>query len=164
MLDALDRLGELWGEPMERSRPRREDYAFVAAKSPAEDVLSSNRLASVATPHGHQFPFAFLDIASGLKGSNVPFVHLDIGGAAYSPSRLADGHSDGDAGAIADGLSRRAVTSWTTAPGPGQTLRGEHPPRGRRPSMGRAGCSAAGRASVGEGASVGVSPSDRACR
>ena len=86
VLDALDRLGEAWGEPMERSRPRREDYAFVAPKSAAEDVLSSNRLASVATPRGHQFPFAFLDIASGLKGSNVPFVHLDIGGAAYSPA------------------------------------------------------------------------------
>ena len=25
-------------------------------------------------------------IASGLKGSSVPFVHLDIGGAAYSPA------------------------------------------------------------------------------
>jgi leucyl aminopeptidase len=86
VLDALDKLGELWGEPMERSRPRREDYAFVAPKSSAEDVLSSNRLASVATPRGHQFPFAFIDIASGLKGSSVPFVHLDIGGAAYSPA------------------------------------------------------------------------------
>ena len=85
VLDALDRQGELWGEPMERSRPRREDYAFVAPKTAAEDVLSSNRLASVATPRGHQFPFAFIDVASGLKGSNVPFVHLDIGGAAYSP-------------------------------------------------------------------------------
>ncbi len=83
--DALDKLGELWGEPMERSRPRREDYAFVAPKSPAEDVLSSNRLASVATPRGHQFPFAFLDIASGLKGSSLPFVHIDIAGSAFSP-------------------------------------------------------------------------------
>jgi len=85
VLDALDRLGETWGEPMERSRPRREDYAFVAAKSSAEDVISSNRLASVATPRGHQFPFAFIDIASGLKADALPFVHLDIGGAAYWP-------------------------------------------------------------------------------
>jgi len=85
VLAALESLGETWGEPMESSRPRREDYAFVAAKSPAEDVLSSNRLASVATPRGHQFPFAVLDIASGLKGEAIPFLHLDIGGAAYSP-------------------------------------------------------------------------------
>lgn len=85
VLDSLDGQGEQWGEPMERSRPRREDYAFVAPKSSAEDVVSSNRLATVATPRGHQFPFAFLDIASGLRGTSVPFVHLDISGAAYSP-------------------------------------------------------------------------------
>ncbi len=81
----IDALGELWAEPFEESRPRREDYAMVAARGAAEDVVSSNRLASVNTPRGHQFPFAFLDIASGLKGSDVPFVHLDIGGAAVDP-------------------------------------------------------------------------------
>ena len=85
IVSALDRLGEAWGEPMESTRPRREDYAMVAPKSPSEDVLSSNRLASVATPRGHQFPYAFLDVASGLKADPLPFVHLDIGGAAYSP-------------------------------------------------------------------------------
>ena len=84
-LELLDRLGEVWGEPMERSRPRREDYTFVAPRSTAEDVLSSNRLASVNTPRGHQFPFAFIDIASGLRGADVPFVHLDIGGVAMDP-------------------------------------------------------------------------------
>jgi len=82
---ALDTIGESWGEPMERSRSRREDYAFVAARSSAEDVVSSNRLASVATPRGHQFPFAFLDIASGIKGSALPFLHLDLAGAAVDP-------------------------------------------------------------------------------
>jgi leucyl aminopeptidase len=80
VLDALDRLGELWAEPIERSRPRREDYAMVAPRTSAEDVLSANRLASVSTPRGHQFPFAFLDVASGLKGDDIPFVHLDICG------------------------------------------------------------------------------------
>lgn len=85
LLDTLDRLSELWGEPMEQSRARREDYNFVAARSVAEDVISSNRLASVSTPRGHQFPFAFLDIASGLRRKPTPFVHLDIGGAAYDP-------------------------------------------------------------------------------
>ena len=99
-LDALDALAEEWGEPLERSRPRREDYALVAARSSAEDVVSSNRLASVNTPRGHQFPFAFLDIAAGLRGGKLPFVHLDIGGAAIDPRRLAvrqaDRHADRD--------------------------------------------------------------------
>lgn len=81
-LDRLDVLSEQWGEPMERVRPRREDYAFVAPRSSAEDVISSNRAASVSTPRGHQFPFAFLDVASGLKGGTLPFIHLDIGGVA----------------------------------------------------------------------------------
>lgn len=81
----LDALGEAWGEPMEISRSRREDFALVAPKTLAEDVISSNRLASVNTPRGHQFPFAFLEIASGLRGFATPFVHLDIGGAALDP-------------------------------------------------------------------------------
>jgi leucyl aminopeptidase len=85
VLSQLDALAESWGEPFEISRPRREDYAMVAAKSLAEDVISSNRLASVNTPRGHQFPFAFLEIASGLRGGTLPYVHLDIGGAAMDP-------------------------------------------------------------------------------
>lgn len=85
VMDRIDELGELWAEPVERSRPRREDYAFVAARSAAEDVVSSNRLASVNTPRGHQFPFAFIDIASGLRGGTMPFMHMDIGGVAVDP-------------------------------------------------------------------------------
>jgi leucyl aminopeptidase len=81
----IEALAELWAEPFEESRPRREDYAMVAARGSAEDVVSSNRLASVDTPRGHQFPFAFLDVAAGLKGGDVPFIHLDIGGAAVDP-------------------------------------------------------------------------------
>jgi leucyl aminopeptidase len=81
----FDALAELWGEPLERSRPRREDYAMIAARGPAEDCVSSNRLASVSTPRGHQFPFAFLDVAAGLRGGSVPFLHFDIGGAAVDP-------------------------------------------------------------------------------
>ena len=86
LIDLVDRLGEIWGEPVERSRPRREDYSFVAARSSAEDVVSSNRAASVSTPRGHQFPFAFLDIASGLRGAELPFLHLDIGGVVCEPA------------------------------------------------------------------------------
>lgn len=81
-VDALDALAEQWAEPLEQSRPRREDYTMVAARTSAEDVLSSNRLASVNTPRGHQFPFAFLDVAAGLRGGALPFIHLDIGGTA----------------------------------------------------------------------------------
>ncbi|MEI8257926.1 MAG: aminopeptidase, partial [Deltaproteobacteria bacterium] len=81
----LDALGDVWGEPIEWTRPRREDYALVAARSSAEDVVSSNRLASVNTPRGHQGPYAFIDITSGLKGGALPFVHVDIAGVAVSP-------------------------------------------------------------------------------
>lgn len=70
---------------MERSRLRREDFTLVAARSSAEDVVSSNRLASVNTPRGHQFPFAFLNVAAGLRGSPLPLLHLDIAGAALDP-------------------------------------------------------------------------------
>jgi len=79
-LGRLGALGERWGEPMECLRPRREDYAFIAGRTAAEDIVSSNRAASVNTPRGHQFPFAFLDVASGLKGGTLPLMHLDIGG------------------------------------------------------------------------------------
>ncbi len=68
----------------EISRPRREDYAFIAAKTAAEDVVSCNRQASVNTPRGHQFPFAFLETASGLRtlSTPLPYVHVDIAGSA----------------------------------------------------------------------------------
>ena len=49
------------------------------------DVVSSNRLASVNTPRGHQFPFAFLDVAAGMRGKPIPFAHLDIAGVAVDP-------------------------------------------------------------------------------
>jgi leucyl aminopeptidase len=86
----LELAGESYGDPLERSRLRTEDYAFIAAKSPAEDVISCNSLPSSRTPRGHQFPVAFLDIASGLRahcaqgGAALPFVHLDIAGSAVT--------------------------------------------------------------------------------
>lgn len=94
-LSRLQSAGELLGEPVEFTRPRREDYAFVAPKTPAEDVLSSNRLASVSTPRGHQGPFAFLDVAAGLKESGLPFAHLDISGAVVSPADWQSGRPTG---------------------------------------------------------------------
>ena len=79
--------GELWGDPAEQSRSRREDFDFVQPHSKADDVLSSNNAPSVGTPRGHQFPMAFLSIASGLDqhGSDseapLPFTHIDIAGS-----------------------------------------------------------------------------------
>lgn len=96
IIDSLDRLGEAWGEPIEFTRPRREDYAFVAARSSAEDVVSANRLASVNTPRGHQGPYAFLDVTAGLKGGALPYVHLDIGGVAVSPADWQFGRPTGN--------------------------------------------------------------------
>jgi leucyl aminopeptidase len=86
--DALDALGEAWGDPFERSRLRREDYDFIRPRSRADDVLSANTLPSVATPRGHQYPTAFLTVASGLarhggdSAAPIPFMHVDLGGSA----------------------------------------------------------------------------------
>jgi leucyl aminopeptidase len=85
---ALAELGDAWGEPIELSRLRRDDFAFIAPRSPAEDVISANTLPSALTPRGHQYPTAFLHVASGLDrhGSDsdrpLPFTHLDLGGSA----------------------------------------------------------------------------------
>jgi leucyl aminopeptidase len=95
VLEGLKEAGELWGEPFESTRPRREDYLLVAPKAITEDVLSSNRLATVDTPRGHQGPYAFLDVASGLKGSGLPFVHLDLSGVVVSPPDWQAGRPTG---------------------------------------------------------------------
>lgn len=79
--------GERWADPFELSTLRREDFAMVEPRSPADDVLSSNNAASTATPRGHQFPMAFLAVASGLDRHGrtgnppLPFTHIDIGGS-----------------------------------------------------------------------------------
>jgi leucyl aminopeptidase len=84
----LAEAGEAWGEPFELSRLRREDFAFIAPRSLAEDVLSANTLPSALTARGHQYPAAFVTVASGLDehGSDsdrpLPFTHIDLGGSA----------------------------------------------------------------------------------
>lgn len=93
--EALQRLGEVWGEPFEISRPRREDYALVAPRSGAEDVVSSNRLASVNTARGHQYPFAFLDVAAGLRRATYPFMHIDIAGTVVEKADWQFGRPTG---------------------------------------------------------------------
>lgn len=82
--------GQRIGDCFELSTLRREDYDFVAGLSNCEDVLQANRQSSVATSRGHQYPAAFLQIASGLvkHGLDAPreqrlaYTHLDIAGAA----------------------------------------------------------------------------------
>ncbi|MCY2960106.1 MAG: leucyl aminopeptidase family protein [Planctomycetota bacterium] len=86
--ESLGKVGDAWGDPFEVSRLRREDFDFVAPRSKADDVLSCNNLPSSGTARGHQFPMAFLAIASGLDqhalDSKAPlaFTHVDIGGSA----------------------------------------------------------------------------------
>lgn len=88
--DAIERAGEAFGDPFERSRLRPEDYAFIVGRSIAEDVLSCNSLSSARTARGHQFPAAFLDVVSGLRahhakgGAPIAFAHLDIAGSFVS--------------------------------------------------------------------------------
>lgn len=43
-----------------------QDYEFAAGKSEYEDVLQCNNEPSSRTPRGHQFPAAFMILASGL--------------------------------------------------------------------------------------------------
>ncbi|WP_169628072.1 leucyl aminopeptidase family protein [Ferrimonas senticii] len=84
----LQAISEQLAEPFELSRLRREDFAQVAARTPSEDLLSSNNGASVNISRGHQFPMAFLIGAAGLDqhqlGSDLPlpYLHLDIAGSA----------------------------------------------------------------------------------
>jgi len=86
--DALEQLGEDWADPFERSRLRREDYDFIRPRSRADDVLSANTLPSTVTARGHQYPTAFLTVASGLAAHGndsdhpLPFTHIDLGGSA----------------------------------------------------------------------------------
>ena len=79
--------GDVWGDPSEISRSRREDFAFIRPRSSADDVLSCNNAPSSVTSRGHQFPMAFLVVAAGLDQSSalaasaVPYVHIDIAGS-----------------------------------------------------------------------------------
>ncbi|MEO1336218.1 MAG: leucyl aminopeptidase family protein, partial [Myxococcota bacterium] len=97
----LAEAGERWGEPVELSRLRREDFDFVCARSTADDVLSSNNAPSTGTARGHQFPMAFLSIASGLDehGSEstqpIPYTHIDIGGSATEDGDWQHGRPTG---------------------------------------------------------------------
>ncbi|WMS86974.1 M17 family metallopeptidase [Pleionea litopenaei] len=83
----LQASGEAWGDCGEISRPRREDWKIIRPRSEADDVLSSNNGPSVSIARGHQFPMAFLSLASGLDEHGqfaekpVPYCHIDIAGS-----------------------------------------------------------------------------------
>ena len=95
--DTLQEHGERCGDPFEISRLRREDWDFVAPSSKAWDVLQCNSLPSSGTPRGHQFPMAFLCIASGLAAHGtdskapLPYTHVDIAGSADDAQGQATG-------------------------------------------------------------------------
>jgi leucyl aminopeptidase len=99
--ESLAKEGDLWGDPFELSRLRREDFEFVEPRSKADEVLSCNNLPSSMTARGHQFPMAFLAIASGLDkhagDSKQPlcFTHVDIGGSGVEGGDWQHGRPSG---------------------------------------------------------------------
>jgi leucyl aminopeptidase len=98
---SLEDLGDLWGDAFAVSRLRREDFAFVRPRSAADDVLSCNNAPSTATPRGHQFPMAFLAVASGLVRHGrdgetpLPYTHIDIGGSGVEGGDWQHGRPTG---------------------------------------------------------------------
>ena len=85
--DHIAQSGDLWGDGCDISRSRREDWDIIRARTKADDVLSSNNGPSATTKRGHQFPMAFLSLASGLDNhgnsseSPIPYIHVDIAGS-----------------------------------------------------------------------------------
>lgn len=80
--------GHLLGDPFELSTLRRDDFDFVAASGPREDIVQANALPSTLTARGHQYPMAFMIRASGLDrhglsdATPISYTHLDIAGSA----------------------------------------------------------------------------------
>ena len=87
--------GHDFGDPFETSTLRREDYEMIRSNEPTQDVYQANDLPSSRTPRGHQYPAAFMVIASGLDkhglDSKLPlcYTHVDIAPSAEcKPSGL----------------------------------------------------------------------------
>lgn len=93
--------GDALGEGVEISRLRREDWAFIAPRSAADDLLSCNNAPSSATSRGHQFPMAFLIRAAGLEGHGaasaqpLAYSHVDIGGSGVEGGDWQHGRPTG---------------------------------------------------------------------
>ncbi|MBR9726447.1 M17 family metallopeptidase [Shewanella intestini] len=84
----LEQIGTLWGEPLEVSSLRPDDFDKIADRNGAADVISSNNGPSSVTTRGHQYPAAFLIKAAGLdchglqSSTPLAFTHVDIAGSA----------------------------------------------------------------------------------
>lgn len=93
----LQALGEMYGEPLEVSTLRLEDFEFNAGKMKGEDVIQCNNESSARTHRGHQIPAAFLMQASGLdkhglrSDKPIKYTHLDIAGSAGSIPQMPTG-------------------------------------------------------------------------
>ncbi|CAG8599214.1 11916_t:CDS:2 [Ambispora gerdemannii] len=87
--------GHIWGDPFELSMLRREDYELITPSSNREDVIQSSLKPSIKTFRGHQYPAAFMIVASGLKDhglkalkeKQISYSHLDIAGNAEAPAK-----------------------------------------------------------------------------
>ncbi|ORY00938.1 Zn-dependent exopeptidase [Basidiobolus meristosporus CBS 931.73] len=86
----LSNAGAEWADPCEVSTLRREDMAIVSPGSSREDVIQANDKPSTMTNRGHQLPFAFMIVASGLDkhgldadpSKQIAYTHLDIAGSS----------------------------------------------------------------------------------
>ncbi|VDD82516.1 unnamed protein product [Mesocestoides corti] len=93
----LQRAGERVSDMTEISTVRREDFEFVRGRTEYEDLLQCNNKPSSLTPRGHQFPAAFMIVASGLDEyglgceKQLPYTHIDIAGGAGLIDTLSTG-------------------------------------------------------------------------
>lgn len=83
---------------------RREDYKMVLPSSSREDVVQCNTAPSTMTPRGHQFPAAFMSVASGVwnhglnqqdPSQQLAYTHCDIAGAAEEEGSSSGSLSNG---------------------------------------------------------------------
>jgi len=86
--EKLQASGEKVADPIEISRFRREDYRAVTATDGYSDVIQDTPGGSIKQPRGHQFPAAFMDVASGLSNHGcdsdrpLPYTHIDCAPSA----------------------------------------------------------------------------------
>ncbi|XP_052752883.1 putative aminopeptidase W07G4.4 isoform X2 [Galleria mellonella] len=73
---------ESLGDAVEVSTLRREDLAAHRGRAAGDQLHQADNRPSVATPRGHQAPAAFLLLAAGLDGGDVPYTHLDVAASA----------------------------------------------------------------------------------
>lgn len=78
--------GTKYGEPWESSNLRREDYNMNIPTNGTgrEDLIQCNSQPSTMTARGHQFPMAFMLVASGLDKHSMRISSIDEGGDSIS--------------------------------------------------------------------------------